>query len=415
MNERNTSTKDKYNSKNGLSSQALHEEELNAPPVRNRYVVAHVNQIWFAPSETFIYNYIVGLRAFHSICLSWERDNQNLFPFIENDMYLLGRRRYSPGWVFNSIYKRVRGIDYYLKNILELRKARIIHAHFGPHGVYAIQAKKRLHVPIITSFYGYDLSKRSIIKEWREGYTLLFEEGDLFLVEGPHMKSVLIGLGCKEDKIRIQRIALPLNKIKFVPRKPKKPGDKIMLVFSGRFVEKKGLVNALRALKILSSRTYSNYQFTIIGDGPLRPEIENFLDTNNMRKYVRITGFLPYDRYIEEMQGGDIFVHPSITAADGDSEGGAPTVILEAQAMGMPVVSTFHGDIPNIVVPGKSALLSEEEDYEKLAENIAILLEHQDAWEQMGNTGRRHIESFHDLKTEITALENIYFGLLDRK
>jgi len=326
-------------------------------------------------------------------------------------MYTLNQKRFSQKWAFNKVYKMIRGIDQHLKDILEMRNVKIIHAHFGPHGVYAIQAKNKLQIPLITSFYGYDLSKKPFLEKWQQEYFRLFKEGDLFLVEGPHMKSVLANLGCKEEKIMIQRIALPLDKIKFFPRKPKAPGEKIILVFSGRFVEKKGLLNALQSLKILNE-TYRDYQFTIIGDGPLRPEIEKFIDTNNMKKYIKITGFLPYNKYLEEMQRGDIFVHPSMTATDGESEGGAPTVILEAQAMGMPVVSTFHGDIPNIVVNEKSALLSEEGDYEQLAKNIATLFKDQEAWEQMGNEGRKHVELRHNIKIEVKALEDIYNGLL---
>ncbi|MBA4416364.1 MAG: hypothetical protein C0392_00410 [Syntrophus sp. (in: bacteria)] len=376
----------------------------------DKHIVAHINHTWFATSETFIYNFISSLRTFHPICLSWIQENIDVFPFPEDDMHSLTRRRYSPEWLFNNIHKRICGIDYYLKNIVELRNAKIIHAHFGPHGVYALQIKKKLGIPVITSFYGYDLSKSSIIKQWRRGYASLFEEGDLFLVEGPHMKSVLINLGCKEEKIEIQRIAIPVDNIRFIPRRPKRTDEKIMFVFCGRFVEKKGITHALNALKILN-KTYNNFEFTIIGDGPLKSEIENFIDTNDMRGYVRMTGFMPYTKYIEEMQKGDIFIHPSITASDGESEGGAPTVILEAQAMGMPVVSTVHGDIPNVVVPGKSALLSNEGDHDGLAENIAFLLNHREMWEQMGKTGREHVELYHNLKTEVMALENKYLRL----
>lgn len=390
------------------------EEKISSSFKGEKPVVAHINQVWFAPSETFIYNYIVGLHSFQPVCISWEQNNKELFPFPEKDMYCLDQKRFSLTWIFNSIYKRIKGIDYYFKDILELRKARIIHAHFGPHGVYAIQAKKKLNIPTITSFYGYDLSIRSVIERWMNCYALLFKEGDLFLAEGPYMKSRLMSLGCMEKKIKIQRIAIPVNTIRFTPRKPKHPRESVMLVFSGRLVEKKGLLDALQALKLLR-KSCNNYQFTVIGDGPLRLKIEDFLDTYKMRENVKITGFLPYRRYIEEMQKGDIFIHPSITASDGDSEGGAPTVILEAQAMGMPVVSTYHGDIPNIVVPGKSALLSDEGNHEKLAENISFLLEHQEVWEQMGNVGRKYVESYHDLNKEVIALEDIYNELLAKK
>ncbi len=78
----------------------------------------------------------------------------------------------------------------------------------------------------------------------------------------------------------------------------------------------------------------------------------------------------------------------------------------------MPVVSTFHADIPNIVVPGKSALLAEERNWEALASHIIYLFENQELWGEMGGSGRRFVETYHNIKNEIVALENKYQSLL---
>ena len=112
------------------------------------------------------------------------------------------------------------------------------------------------------------------------------------------------------------------------------------------------------------------------------------------------------------MNKADIFVHPSVVSSTGNSEGGAPTTILEAQATGMPVVSTYHADIPNVVVPEKSALLSKEKDYNEVANNIKYLLENQETWAQMGNTGREFVETYHNIYNEVDRLEEIYSQLL---
>jgi colanic acid/amylovoran biosynthesis glycosyltransferase len=112
------------------------------------------------------------------------------------------------------------------------------------------------------------------------------------------------------------------------------------------------------------------------------------------------------------MSLADIFIHPSVTSESGDSEGGAPTVILEAQAMGLPVVSTTHADIPNIVQPQKSALLSRERDLPGLVSNILSILENQDQWAAMGEAGRAFVEQYHDIKKEVVSLEQKYSALL---
>jgi len=115
---------------------------------------------------------------------------------------------------------------------------------------------------------------------------------------------------------------------------------------------------------------------------------------------------------VREMQQGDLFVHPSVVAADGASEGGAPTTILEAQALGMPVLSTYHCDIPNVTVPGQSALLVPERDSKALAQALRSLLDHPENWEGMGRAGREHIERFHNIDKEVPALESRYLRLL---
>jgi colanic acid/amylovoran biosynthesis glycosyltransferase len=123
---------------------------------------------------------------------------------------------------------------------------------------------------------------------------------------------------------------------------------------------------------------------------------------------------LNYREYLKRVEEADIFLHPSVTASDGDSEGGAPTTILEAQAMGLPVIATEHADIPNVVVPDRSALLSAERDVNGLARNILFLLENQQLWSRMGKTGREFVEQYHDIKKEVLNLEEKYRQVLEK-
>ncbi len=378
---------------------------------KHKPVVAHLHSSFFAKPETFIYHYISNLRRLHPICLAWKLANLDQFPFPREDLYCLKFNRYTPKWFYYGIIKKYLDRDLLIERIIKERNAKLIHAHFGQSGVYALKIKKALGVPLITTFYGYDLSRQSTIKKFIKEYKFLFQEGELFIVEGPSMKSKLVSLGCPREKIQIQRIAISLDRIQFRVRKPKKPNEKVILIFAGRFVEKKGLVYALKAIEQVRKK-HKNFEFRILGDGPLKPVLEEFIKNNNMESYVKMLGFLTYENYLSEMQTADIFVHPSVTASDGDSEGGAPTTILEAQAMGMPVVSSYHADIPNIVVPDKSALLSEEKDMETLSQNIIYLLENQKVWEQMGHIGRKFVESHHDIKKAVGALEDKYDSLL---
>jgi colanic acid/amylovoran biosynthesis glycosyltransferase len=114
---------------------------------------------------------------------------------------------------------------------------------------------------------------------------------------------------------------------------------------------------------------------------------------------------------IQEMQDADLFLQPSVTAADGDSEGGAPTTLLEAQACGLPVLATQHADIPYVVSEGESALLAPERDVDALFKNLLVLLDEPERWAAMGSAGRVRVEHLHDALVEVPRLEQLYLEL----
>src|SRR5262249_29160085 len=117
-------------------------------------------------------------------------------------------------------------------------------------------------------------------------------------------------------------------------------------------------------------------------------------------------------QYVRELAAADIFLHPSVTAADGDSEGGAPTTILEAQAVGGPAVATHHADIAYGVRGGGSALLGRRRDCPGLGGALAGLIDHPERWAAMGEAGRRHVAAYHDIDREALRLEECYAGLI---
>ena len=381
------------------------------PAGAGRSIIAHIHNCFFEKSETFIHNVTANLRRFYPVFIAWEYHNLDQFPIPLADRFSLTLTPGSWRWLLQGAGRRFLGREIPAERFLKKRQARLLHAHFGHDGIWALPLKRALRLPLITTFYGHDMSQAASLAGCEKGYPRLFAEGDLFLVEGPHMKKRLNEIGCPAEKIEIQRIAIPLARLPFHPRLPRKKGEKTILLFSGRFVEKKGLGLALQALRLARGR-HPDFEFRIIGDGPLRPEIEREIHDHGMSAYVRLLGFLNYSDYLEQMQNADLFLHPSVTAADGDSEGGAPTTILEAQALGLPVLSTRHADIPNVVIPGESALLSDERDIQGLAANIMRLLKERDSWSRMGESGRRHVEENHDVAREIPRLESRYAELI---
>lgn len=383
---------------------------------QGKHVVVQYNDKFYLKIQPFIYDYISNLKNYYPIYFAREFINLDLFPLPQKDLHLVSApdpERYTFKWLVYGILKKYCGFASPAEEIiLRTRKVRLIHAHFGPEGFYALKWRGNCKIPIITSFYGYDVSMLAEQPKWLERYQVLFKEGDLFLVEGKFMKSRLIKLGAPEDKVQIQRIAIHLDKFPFLARQPKKKGEKAVFFFCGRFIEKKGLIFALQALAEVR-KTHPDFEFRMVGDGALKKELEKFIRDHQLTECVKLLGMKDHQEYINEMRHADVYLHPSVTAADGDMEGGAPTTILEAQALGLPVLSTYHADIPNIVVPGKSALLSKEKDWRGLADNINFILDHQDHWAEMGQSGREFVAQYHDITKELDKLEEKYKAVIN--
>ena len=123
---------------------------------------------------------------------------------------------------------------------------------------------------------------------------------------------------------------------------------------------------------------------------------------------VRRSPFLTYDEYVRVVADAHIHLVSSMTAADGDSEGGAPTTLLEMQATGKPIVATRHADIPYVVREGESALLADEGDVDGLAAALVRVASAPEKWPEMARAGRAHIEANHDVTKEVLRLEAVY-------
>lgn len=382
--------------------------------------IAHAIRCYLGLSETFIYSYLENIKTYNPIVLTTETLNLGQFPF--HPIYDSSKiKRFSWWWFRDRLgyYFYLNKKEYfehilYFKHILKKEKACLIHAHFGPQGVAMIPLKQYLKLPLITTFYGYDVTQLSREERWSNAYQWLFKEGDLFLVEGNNMKKSLIGIGCPIEKINIQHIGIDIKKFHFRERVFPQNG-KIVILFCGRFVEKKGLIYALKALNILVKKYPGiNTEFRIIGDGVLRKSIESFIHENNLMPYVSLLGYQPHHVFAEELKDAHIYIQPSITAQNGDSEGGAPATLLEAQATGIPVLSSCHADIPEVVINGKSGFLVPERDADVLAERLEYLINHPEQWPSMGREGRRHVEKNYNIYEEVKTLENVYNTLVSK-
>lgn len=374
--------------------------------------VAHICYSYLPLSETFIYRYLTEAQRAKPVILAGRIENAEQFPLTAS-IFDCSYRRYTFRWVLNKLGKHLMGDnDLYRRLLLNVNGAQLIHAHFGFTAYEALGLKKKTGLPMVTTFYGCDMSSLPNKEGWKMKYEELFSTGDLFLVEGRHMKKKLVELGCPEEKVAIQHIAIDTEQFAFRRRVPRGDGA-VNLLFCGRFTEKKGLIYALRAYALVH-KDFPNLRFRIVGDGEQRNQIEQFIRQNRLEDAVTLLGYQSHDAVASEMAQADILIHPSVTAANGDTEGGAPTIILEAQAAGVPVLATWHADIPEVTLPGQSALLSKEKDWEDLAKNLRYLVSHAEEWTRFGEAGRRQVEEHYDIRKEVSKLESKYLRLLGK-
>jgi colanic acid/amylovoran biosynthesis glycosyltransferase len=275
---------------------------------------------------------------------------------------------------------------------------------------------RHLKTPQITMFYGYDATMLPTQHPfWRKRYRRLFESGNLFLVEGDNMKRTLEGLGCPEDKIRVFHLGVDLDRFPFQERSLRE-GEPLRLLAAGSFREKKGISYAVEAFA-RAKKEFPRMTLTIIGDavGKETEEKQRILAivaSSGLQDEVQFLGFQPHERFLEELQRHHVFISPSVVASNGDTEGGSPVAITEASAAGLPVISTFHCDIPEVVLHNVSGRLSRERDEKGLADSILFFARDPQKLAEYGREGRRHIEENYNITRQLTALNGIYTQLV---
>jgi len=182
-------------------------------------------------------------------------------------------------------------------------KPKLIHAHFGKNGVASLKLQSEMNIPLITSFYGFDVSKPpSFIKKQ---YRKLGHTGTLFLALSIDMKNDLIKLGFPEDKIIVHYLGIDTKNFKPVEKKNNK---KFTFLIVARFNEKKGIQDVITAFSMIAN---NNMELVIIGDGPYKNNLENLVFKYNLFEKVKFINNFEHDNpralVLEQIQNCDVF------------------------------------------------------------------------------------------------------------
>ncbi|WP_198675376.1 glycosyltransferase [Pleomorphovibrio marinus] len=394
--------------------------------------IAFVLETFPKLSETFILHQVTGL-----IDLGYEVD---IFPSkgpLEAKIHpkvksygLAGRIFYPPSrpsrkWVMKlkgiwlvlkntkdiEVISRILALDadldykvdllYSLLPFLDKKPYEIFHCHFGPFGRLAVLGKVLgvTQAKLFLSFYGYDATRKGLDSTY---YSNLIPWFDGFITISRFLRSKLLDLGIPEDKLMVIPLGINLSEYPLAPSL--KSGKKLLTV--ARLVEKKGIYYGIMAFfKLISD--YPDLEYHIAGDGVLFDKLNELIDELGLNGKVFLHGAMDHTEIKHLYAVSDIFLLPSITASDGNSEGQG-LVLQEAQIMGLPVVASLHNGIPEGMMDGKTGFLVPERDTSALAQNIGKLLNDETLRKKMGENGRKFVISNFDNLELIKNLSNYY-------
>jgi glycosyltransferase involved in cell wall biosynthesis/SAM-dependent methyltransferase len=272
-------------------------------------------------------------------------------------------------------------------NKIKLNEIGTIHVHYGSNFVELEPLFKTLNNHVVVSFHGHDAS-RYFKQHGDNCYEYLFTRADIITTPSYVMKDELVKRGCNPNKIRIHRYGINLDE--FNPDSRNFDSKRIIFLTVGRLVEKKGIEFSIKAFSKICNEI--DCELRIIGDGPLSKKLINLVHHLKISNKVIFLGEQNKEVVIREMKLADIFVLTSVTASDGDQEG-VPVSLTEAQAMGLPAISSFHSGIPELVQHQKTGLLSREKDIPDIAKNMLFLAKNNDIRKEFSIQSRNRVLS----------------------
>jgi colanic acid/amylovoran biosynthesis glycosyltransferase len=373
-------------------------------------------------SETFVVNQVTGLiDAGHQVDLFASTAGKSDRVHADICRYRLLERTHYWGFPTSYLVRAIRSCDHLrwkgwrgaalslsllYAGVRFLRRQRydIVHCQFGTlaqmagtlHDIGAVGGK------LVVSFRGSDVTLQ---RTGGLNYQRIDEKAHLLLPVCEAFKDQLIRRGCDPRKIRVHHSGIKLALFPYAERRPT-ANEPIRIFSVGRLVEKKGLAYAIQAIARLKAAG-GQVVYTIVGEGPLRARLEQMVAECDLRSEVHLVGPRRHDEVITLLQDAHLLVAPCVTAETGNQEG-IPNVLKEAMAMGIPVLSTRHSGIPELVEHHVSGLLVAERDSEALAASLAYLMDHPEEWPAMGRAGRQRVEAKFNIEKLNKELIDLY-------
>lgn len=345
-------------------------------------------------SETFVMNQVTGLLD------------------LGHDVYVYAEKRESTDKVHDNVLKyNLLSRTYYGELPPNLDTFDVAVCQFGPRGIKFLDIKRKykLRTKVVTFFRGGDIS--TYVHNNPGGYTQLFAEGDHFLTNCNFFKKRLLKLGSPIDRTHIYYSSIDCSIFPYKTRKTSTDGI-FHLVTTGRLVEKKGIENALVALKKVIE-VNPKVDYTIIGSGELKQKLIALAKELGVWNHVKFVGWKTQNEIAQIMKKCHLFLLPSKQAKN-MNEDAIPNTLKEAWACGLPAICTNHGGIPEVLVDGINGFIVKENSPEMIADRILFLMKRPDLWNVLGKNGRMCVEKKFELERQSVKLESILYNVIAR-
>ena len=297
-------------------------------------------------------------------------------------------------------YRNVELNKFILRKSFIDNKIDLVVAEFGITGSQVFSICENLKIPIITTWLGYEISQKEIIENNLDNYKKLLKSDNYNIVVSKSMIPKLVELGAGIEKIFYT--PLPGNE-EFKNCSINYNSSNIIAV--GRFVDKKAPYNLiLSMLKVIE--LHPNAVLNIVGEGPLYNTCKNLINYFKLGNNIILLGNKSKEEIIKLFENSRMFVQHSITAINGDQEG-TPVVLLEASLAGLPIVSTKHSGIPDIIIDNETGFLVDENDIDAFAEKMILLLNDSFLSEQIGKKAKRFVSNNYSLENHLSVISTI--------
>ncbi len=388
-------------------------------------------------SETFILNQITDLidREYDVTIFSYNQPNED----IKHPLFTEYNLKEKTFYHFKNEVSKLKGFFHFLKfilfNIFKIDfskltfsqqkwkalydlpifllkdKYDIIHCHFGFNGKKIAHLKKLNIIKdekCVLTFHGSDLTP-SLIEEYKIFYKDVFRFFNAFTVNSPYLESILRKIHPEIVNLHILPVGFRKEYLEKTLVTEKKTNPK-HIVFCGRLIPIKGPDKAIVILNELVKSNH-NVHLDLIGDGPMKKELVEMVETFNLQNHITFHGFLSQNKVFEIMAYSSIFILPATVEKETLRAETQGLVIQEAQFFKLPVVVSNIGGIPFGLLNQETGFLIEQNDINLFVKNICLLIDNQNLRLSMGENGHEFVKERFDSKRLGEHLITIFDGL----